>query len=239
VLVHHRGHAVAKKFFNAKTAPSYDSIVRLTTFGRDAAWKNHILVQIKNKKKILDLACGTGILSELVRNAQKRDAVVGLDLTFEYLQVARQKKKKNENHVLLEPKAALLVQATAEAVPHADKVFDAIISSYLAKYVDLKTLVNECWRVLDDGGVAVFHDFTCPQSPAMWMLWRFYFLILGTAGRVFAPSWKEVFCDLDSVICDSKWMDALPVALKERGFVDIVSSYYTFGTAGMVVAKKP
>jgi demethylmenaquinone methyltransferase/2-methoxy-6-polyprenyl-1,4-benzoquinol methylase len=226
VLVQHKeGHATARKFFNSYTAPSYDLVVRTTTFGRDAAWKRRILAEIGVRKKVLDLACGTGILAAMVDSKVNR-RVTGLDLTFEYLQVARKKM------------SLASVQATAEAIPYRDKAFDAIVSSYLAKYVDARALAGECWRVLAPGGVAVFHDFTCPENLAMYGLWKLYFAILRIAG-VFARSWKEVFCDLDRVICDSCWTDKLVEALQERGFSDIECKRYTLGTAGMVVARKP
>jgi demethylmenaquinone methyltransferase/2-methoxy-6-polyprenyl-1,4-benzoquinol methylase len=159
--------------------------------------------------------------------AEDRDrSVVGLDLTFEYLQMARKKM----------PLAS--VQATAEAIPYRDGVFDAVMSSYLAKYVDLQALAGESWRVLAPGGVAVFHDFTCPENPAMYGLWRLYFSILRVAG-VFARPWRGVFCDLDRVICGSRWTDALVQALEERGFESVRCRRYTLDTAGIVVAKKP
>jgi demethylmenaquinone methyltransferase/2-methoxy-6-polyprenyl-1,4-benzoquinol methylase len=226
VLVHHKGHTSARKFFNSSTAPSYDSVVRTTTFGRDAAWKRQILAEIRARKKVLDLACGTGILATMV-DSESRGRVVGLDLTLEYLQVARKKM------------SLASVQATAEAIPYRDGTFDAVVSSYLAKYVDLQALAGECWRVLEPRGIAVFHDFTCPENSVMRGLWRLYFAVLRTAGVLFARSWKGVFCDLDRVICESHWADELTRALQERGFAGIECRRYTFGTAGMVVAKKP
>lgn len=201
-------------------------MVRTTTFGRDAAWKSQILAEIRTRKKVLDLACGTGILAAMV-DAGSRGRVTGLDLTFEYLQMARRKM----------PLAC--VQATAEAIPYRDGTFDAVISSYLAKYVDLRALAGECWRVLAPGGIAVFHDFTCPENPAMHGLWRLYFAILRVAGELARSSWKGVFCDLDRVICESHWTGALQEALQERGFAGIKCKRYTLGTTGMVVAKKP
>jgi demethylmenaquinone methyltransferase/2-methoxy-6-polyprenyl-1,4-benzoquinol methylase len=226
VLVQHKGHAIARKFFNSYTAPSYDLVVRTTTFGRDKAWKRHILSEISTSKKILDLACGTGILSSMAGAEDRDRSVVGLDLTFEYLQMARKKI----------PLAS--VQATAEAIPYKNGAFDAVVSSYLAKYVDLQALAGECWRVLAPGGIAVFHDFTCPENSAMYGLWELYFTVLRAAG-VFALSWKSVFCDLDRVICESRWTDALVQALEGRGFEGIRCRRYTLGTAGIVVAKKP
>jgi demethylmenaquinone methyltransferase/2-methoxy-6-polyprenyl-1,4-benzoquinol methylase len=225
VLVQHKGHASARKFFNSYTAPSYDLVVRITTFGRDAAWKRHILAETRTSKQVLDLACGTGILSHMAGAEDRARSVVGLDLTFEYLQMARKKM----------PLAS--VQATAEAIPYRDGAFDAVVSSYLAKYVDLQALAGECWRVLAPGGTAVFHDFTCPENPAMYGLWRLYFAILRVAG-VFARPWKGVFCDLDRVICESRWTDGLEEALEEHGF-KVKCRRYTLGTAGILVAKKP
>lgn len=228
MLVYHKGHASARKFFNSYTAPSYDFVVRVTTFGRDAAWKRQILAAEKTGagKNVLDLACGTGILAAMA-GQEGRGKVVGLDLTLEYLQTARRKM----------PLAC--VQATAEVIPYRDGAFDAVISSYLAKYVDLQALAGECWRVLAPGGVAVFHDFTCPENLAMYGLWRLYFAILRAAGASFARSWRDVFCDLDRVICESHWTDGLVQALKERGFAGIEYRRYTLGTAGIVVARKP
>ncbi|HVX02863.1 MAG TPA: class I SAM-dependent methyltransferase [Nitrososphaera sp.] len=228
-MVQHKGHVSARKFFNSCTAPSYDFVVRMTTFGRDAAWKSQILAEIKeesNKKRsILDLACGTGILAGMAEQ-ESGGRVFGLDVTIDYLQIARRKM----------PLAC--VQATAEIIPYRDATFDAVISSYLAKYVDLEALAGECWRVLAPGGVAVFHDFTCPEHPAMRGLWRLYFAILRVAGALFAHSWKDVFCGLDRVICESGWTDGLVRALKGRGFTGVKCKSYTLGTAGIVVARK-
>jgi hypothetical protein len=72
----------------------------------------------------------------------------------------------------------------------------------------------------------------------MYGLWELYFTVLRAAG-VFALSWKSVFCDLDRVICESRWTDALVQALEGRGFEGIRCRRYTLGTAGIVVAKKP
>lgn len=225
MLIRHEGHSNARKFFNSETAPSYDSVVRTTTFGRDAAWKTRILLEIKSSRRVLDLACGTGILTSMIERDRKGRAV-GLDFTFEYLQESRRKI------------CFASVQATAEAIPYKDEAFDAVVSSYLAKYVDAKMLTSECWRVLMPGGIAVFHDFTCPENLAMHALWRTYFEVLRVIG-IFVRPWRAVFQDLDRIICESHWVDSLCEALQEQGFEGIEYTRYTLGTAGIVVARKP
>lgn len=224
VLVRHKGHSNARKFFNSETARSYDSVVRATTFGRDTAWKSQILPKIRSSKMVLDLASGTGILTSMIEKEHKGRAV-GLDFTFEYLQESRRKM------------SFASVQATAEAIPYKDEAFDAVVSSYLAKYVDVNMLTSECWRVLMHGGIVVFHDFTCPQNLIMRCLWRTYFATLRIAG-IFVRPWRAVFQDLDKVICESRWVDTLSKALQERGFEAIEYRSYTLGTAGILVARK-
>ncbi len=220
----HEGHASAKRFFNADTAPSYDLVARLATFGRDAAWKEQILGIISGMSgDVLDLACGTGILSSMLQGAGW--TVSGLDLSPEYLQVARKKAGQS------------CTEGTAEVLPYRDAAFDAVVSSYLAKYADVGMVAGECRRVLRPGGIAVFHDFTCPQG-AMRSLWQAYFSMLRGAGTL-VPSWKHVFGDLDRVICESRWQGKVVQALKDQGFVGVQSRRYTLGTAAIVWGCRP
>lgn len=223
MLLVHEGHASARKFFTPANAGSYDNVVRATTFGQDAAWKRRILEAVGNRSNVLELACGTGILSSMLAGSGRR--VAGLDLTFEYLQASRRKL-----HIPL-------AQGTAEVLPYRDGSFEAVVSSYLAKYADVERVADECWRVLQPGGVAVFHDFTYP-SGAMRGLWSSYFTILRIAG-VFAGSWKAVFDQLDDVIRKSEWASKAQDALRSRGFQNIVCRHYTAGTAAIVHAEKP
>jgi demethylmenaquinone methyltransferase/2-methoxy-6-polyprenyl-1,4-benzoquinol methylase len=191
----------------------------VTTFGRDRAWKRRIVEIAVGRKSVLDLASGTGILSSMT--AAGGASVTGLDLTFEYL--ARSPVK-------------IACQGTAEVLPFRDGTFDAVVSSYLAKYVDAGLAVNECWRVLQPGGVAVFHDFTCPNG-AMRSLWNAYFDILHIAGT-FSKQWRPVFDELDDVICRSRWVGSISEAMRECGFQNVNVSYHTLGTAAIVLGYK-
>ncbi len=50
------------KFFG-DTANTYDKIAVWCTLSKDKYWKYEIVSHITNAKSILDLACGTGILT--------------------------------------------------------------------------------------------------------------------------------------------------------------------------------
>jgi demethylmenaquinone methyltransferase / 2-methoxy-6-polyprenyl-1,4-benzoquinol methylase len=220
----HEGHAQARRFFTHANADSYDLIVRLATFGQDIAWKHEIISVISHRSQILELACGTGILSSML--AQRGKNVAGIDLTFEYLLTL--KRKLN----------APIAQGTAEVLPYRDESFDVMVSSYLAKYVDIQKVIDECWRVLRPGGVVVFHDFTYPRGRLIRNLWNIYFELLRLSGR-FVTSWKVVFGQLDDVIKKSDWVDQTIGALKSRKFQNINCRCYTAGTSAMVSAEKP
>jgi demethylmenaquinone methyltransferase/2-methoxy-6-polyprenyl-1,4-benzoquinol methylase len=219
----HEGHASARSFFTPANAGSYDFVVRLATFGRDSAWKREIIKALGGRNSVLELACGTGVLSSMLAGAGK--SVTGIDLTFEYLHASRRKLR------------AAVAQGTAEVLPYRNGSFNGVASSYLAKYADVERVVDECWRVLRPGGVAVFHDFTYPAG-IMRGLWKAHFALLRLAGR-FVPSWKTVFEQLDGVIESSGWAEQTTSALRSRGFRNVDCKYYTGGTAAIVSAEKP
>ncbi len=202
---------------------------------------------------ILELACGTGILSSMLAasassNTQSDDeelsAVTGIDLTFEYLLAAKRKitmiEERRNLYRQIRPKGCetpSLIQGTAEVLPCTSNYFDVVVSSYLAKYVDVQKVVDESWRVLKPGGIIVFHDFTYPRSSMMRSLWSIYFAILRLAGR-FVDSWRIVFNQLDKVIRESNWVKEIEQALYNREFRNISCKYCTFGTAAIISAEK-
>ena len=222
-MLPHEGHAQAMRFFTSDNAESYDLISRVATFGQDIAWKHEIIRAVSYRSHILELACGTGILSSML--AEKGKSVTGIDLTFEYLVTLKRKLKMH------------IVQGTAEVLPYRDESFDAMISSYLAKYVDVRKVIDECWRVLKPGGIVLFHDFTYPTG-LMCNLWRMYFGLLRLAGRL-VTSWKVVFAQLDDVIKKTDWVDQTICALENRKFQNVNCRCYTAHTSAIVSAEKP
>jgi ubiquinone/menaquinone biosynthesis C-methylase UbiE len=155
----------------------------------------------------------------------KGKSVTGIDLTFEYLLTFK--------HKLDAP----IAQGTAELLPYRKDSFDAVVSSYLAKYVTVQKVVDECQRVLRPGGIAVFHDFTYPRGVVL-SLWNIHFQLLRLAGRFVMP-WKVVFAELNDVIKESDWVDQTINALENRKFQNIQCTYYTGGTSAIVSAEKP
>ena len=80
-----------RRFFSG-TGTTYDRIVNLCTLEFDRLWKQKILRAIpEGSFRILDQACGTGILTLKIARRFPQARIVGVDLTDEYLRVARKK----------------------------------------------------------------------------------------------------------------------------------------------------
>jgi len=221
----HSGLHSAKDFFTEQNANSYDQIVRYATIGRDKYWKKNILTKIQGNT-VLDLASGTGILSEMIRNSNDALEVLSLDLSFDYVKISKNRKR-----------IRTVVNANAEMLPFRDTSCDCIVSSYLAKYVDIDKLVKETSRVITPNGIVVFHDFSYPRNKVIRIVWKLHFKLLCAVGLVIT-SWRHVFSELDQVIENSKWSEEVLASLRRHGFVEISSMYFTFGTSKMIVAKK-
>ena len=221
----HVGLRNARDFFTERNACTYDQIVRYATVGRDKHWKKNILTKIQGNT-VLDLASGTGILSEMIKDSSEAVQVLSLDLSFEYVKISKNRRKIQS-----------VVNANAEILPFRNKSCDCIVSSYLAKYVDIDKLVAEISRVITPNGIIVFHDFSYPTNRAIRIGWKTHFKLLCLIGLV-VTSWRHVFSELDQVIENSKWADELLASLRRHGFVEISSTYFTFGTSKMIIAKK-
>ena len=221
----HSGLHSAKDFFTEQNANTYDQIVRYATIGRDGRWKKNILCKVQGKI-VLDLASGTGILSEMIRNSNDALEVLSLDLSFDYVKISKNRRK-----------IRTVVNANAEMLPFRNRTCDCIVSSYLAKYVDIDKLVTEISRVITPNGIVVFHDFSYPRNKVIRIGWKLHFKLLCAVGLI-VTSWRHVFSELDQLIENSKWSEEVLASLKSHGFVEISSMYLTFGTSNMIVAKK-
>ena len=76
----------------AAISRSYDLNNRLHSLGRDQAWRRRAvkLCNLKPGDRVLDVACGTGDLTEAFAAANPA-SVTGLDFTGEMLEIARTK----------------------------------------------------------------------------------------------------------------------------------------------------
>jgi demethylmenaquinone methyltransferase/2-methoxy-6-polyprenyl-1,4-benzoquinol methylase len=225
------GVELVHPFFSG-TGPTYDFMVNLCTLGFDRFWKEEILEKIpKGSIRILDQACGTGILTFKIARKFPRSRVIGVDLLEEYLSIAKEKaRRQNVENV------EFILGRAEEVLLHEN--FDCITSSYLAKYAKLGSLTRNVRKMLRSGGFLVMHDFTYPPNHAFALLWEFYFRILQSAGRWKYPQWRPILDGLPRLLRETKWVTELVRFLRENAFSDISMQSLTFGTSAIVTAKK-
>lgn len=215
-----------KKFFD-NTAESYDKIVHLTTFGKDVYWKEEIINKIPNCNSILDLACGTGVLTFKIAKRFPDVDITGVDITRRYLDVAKNKLKPCHK--------ILFFLCDAEKL-NLDKKFDCITSSYIPKYCNPSILIERCLYHLNSEGKIVLHDFTYPSYKIIRLLWNFYFTILRVIG-FFTPRWKPVFKNLPHLIRSTNWVKEYKDVMEKKG-LDVEVLYLTCGTSAILTGTK-
>ena len=214
------------QFFD-NTSDSYDKIVHWTTFGKDSSWKNKILEQLSTEKKVLDLACGTGILTRQIAQKIPQAEIVGVDMTSTYLDKAKEKSSSNHN--------ILFVNQDAEKL-NLGRRFDCITASYLPKYCDPDTLIKNCLEHLNDNGKIILHDFTYPKNKFVRKMWNLYFKVLRFAG-FFIPSWNNVFINLPSLIRTSNWKEEYEKSMIQNGLKTHVQEL-TWGSSAILSGTK-
>lgn len=219
-----------ERFFS-HTGPTYDEVVHRFTLGIDRLWKRKILGKIGSPEKVLDLACGTGILSLAICRKHPNARVVGVDISEGYLNMARQKARRNRIE------GVSFVQSRAEDF-FSRKHFDVVTSSYLPKYADLPVLIRNISEMLTPGGRIVFHDFTYPNARFLQSIFELYFLCIQPIGGYLYPEWREVLKELPVAIKRTAWVTELKTALEEEGFLDITIEPLTLQGAALITARK-
>ena len=216
------------------TGRSYDRVVAWTTLGLDARWKRRLLDLVPPSRAVLDLACGMGIVTFAILDRFPSARVVGVDVTEDYLAVARAKQRARGGDVVW-----LLGDAVATPVTERGP-FDAIVSSYLPKYVDPDRLLDNVLPALRPGGVVVLHDFTRPTALLPRLVWRAWYAVLERVAPRRHREWRNVFDgSLRRLVSETKWVATFLAALQRRGYEQVRVYRLTFRSAAIVAARKP
>jgi ubiquinone/menaquinone biosynthesis C-methylase UbiE len=123
-----------------------------------------IIPRLPQCGRVLDIGCGTGRLLEQVRGARPQVTLVGLDRSQGMTDVARRLRPDVE-----------IERGAAEALPHRDGVFDAVLTTIsFHHWSDKPASIAEVFRVVRPRGVFALTDVSTDDLPS-WPppLWAF------------------------------------------------------------------
>jgi len=152
-------------------APSYDTWAQVLTFFQYLHWREFLVsrMALRPGNLVLDVCTGTaGVALEIADHHDGR--IVGLDVSHSMLQAGLSAIEKRN----LDGKIQL-TQGRAEHLPFPDETFDAVVFTYLLRYVqDADATIRELSRVLKPGGELLSLEFGIPKALWVRALWEIY-----------------------------------------------------------------
>lgn len=194
----------------------YDPLMRLAM--RESAFKGRLIRQagLAPNQHILDVGCGTGTLTIMIKQAYPQTEVVGLDGDENILAVARNKIAKSGMQVSFD-------KAMSFDMPYRDGEFDRVLSSIMIHHLssESKALTfKEILRVLKPGGEVHIADFAASQGQMGHLTSH----VMG----LFTPKRHQL-------------KDLLTEIMTQAGFIEVKDHgrFFTlFGTLGYFSGKK-
>ena len=217
-----------RKMFDSIVS-TYDLLNHLLSFGIDIRWRKELLRRMgpMQNLKAIDLCCGTGDVSRLLR--QSGAEVVSLDFSLEMLKQGVKKRTLARNFIL----------ADACFVPIRSGTFDAATIAFGIRNIpDLDRLISEVHRILKPEGRMAILELVRPQNKAISFIYSLYLLtflpiIGGTlSGRLSAYQY------LSGTISTFIHPLSIKKMLERRGFCRVSLLRKTFGISAIILCKK-
>ena len=167
-------------------AGDYDRWAQLLSFGNDRRWHDLLVerLAVPEGGLVADIATGTAAVAITIAS-RHRCRVIGVDQNPAMLARGRSQVADAGLEDRIE-----LVQGEAEALPLEDDSVDALVHTYLLRYVDDPAAVlRELARVVRPGGSIASLEFDVPRGgwyPAWWAWTR---IGLPSAGLVAGGGW--------------------------------------------------
>jgi len=138
--------------------PLYDPLLKWVM--REETFKRKLVHQanIQPKMKVLDLGCGTGTLTLMLKRAYSEAEVTGLDGDPQVLNIAREKSRGT---------SIQWDEGLASSLLYPDSVFDRVVTSLVIHHLttdDKRRAFKEIYRVLRPRGELHILDFGALHS---------------------------------------------------------------------------
>lgn len=205
----------------------YDFLNRLLSLGQDILWRKKMAKEAvdSNTKIVLDLAVGTGDSAKEV--LKKGVKVIGVDISFEMLKIAKVKLKGN----------LIPVVGSGYQLPFRDNTFDTVTCAFgIRNMHETKAALEEIVRVIRKGGKVVILEFSIPRNffrtPYLFYLKK----VVPLVASVFSV--RSAYEYLGNSIEGFYKPEELANLLENVGFTDVKFYPLSLGTVYLHVGKK-
>jgi ubiquinone/menaquinone biosynthesis C-methylase UbiE len=115
---------------------------------------DEVIAQLRSHgaRKIADIACGTGILSERIERELRPEAIYGVDMSDGMLAQARARSTRVQ-----------WLRGPAEQLPFDDGALDAVVTTSAFHFFDQPAALREFHRVLRSGGLVAVSALSSRQ----------------------------------------------------------------------------
>lgn len=218
--------AVVRAMFD-RIAPRYDILNRLFSLRLDQYWRRVTVrtVAISVRDTVVDLACGTGDLSELAAQAGAR--VVGVDFAANMLAGARRRGI-----------GAAFVQADAGCLPLPTGWATVVIAGFaLRNFVSIPAVLAEAARVLQPGGRLALLEVDTPSNRLLrWGHSLYFNRLVPWLGALLSDAWAYTY--LPRSVSYLPTSAELHQMLEAAGFQPVVKRRLSGGIAQLVTAVR-
>lgn len=141
---------IIKEMFN-KISLKYDQINNIMSFGTHKYIKYDCVknLEIKPHDNILDLCCGTGDITGIIKKIYPNCCIIGVDFSENMIKIAESKNKNIR-----------FFQGDATNLPYGDNSFDIVTMSFgLRNIQNAEKAIEEIYRILKPNGQFLHLDF--------------------------------------------------------------------------------
>lgn len=159
-------------------AKGYDYFCQIASFYFDRFWRKKVNFFIREGEIVLDLGTGTG---ELAFEINKAKIVVGMDFSWEMLEIAQLKNlTKRTDLKYIRPgrktQRVEFILANALSIPFSNNSFNSVVSGFVFRHLknNFKVYMKEIYRVIKPEGKIIILEFSRPEFAFLRKIYYFY-----------------------------------------------------------------